>query len=181
MSALFGAVRLAALDARGITLIDPSPTAAWRNLVLLVPLLLAGAVSDLLTLPDGVEVTTYLLLSAAVSAVQMTGYLLITSRILDATGRGDGFPLLLSTYIWCSVVSSAAGLLALTVALRSPDAVATGVGLGLVLWSLYYSWFSVRTALACPGAFAAGLVVLEILTVLATEALPLQLALAAKG
>lgn len=181
MSGLFGAIRLAALDARGITLIDPSPMAAWRNLVLLVPLLLANAVSDLLLLPDGVEVTAYLLLSATVSAIQMTGYLLAVSQILQATGRGDRFPLFLSTYVWCSVVSSAAGLVALAVALQSPDAVATGIGLGLLLWSLYYSWFAIRAALACPGAVAAGLLGLEILTVLATDGLPLQLALAAKG
>lgn len=181
MSALLGAIRLAALDARGISLIDPSPQAAWRNLTLLVPLLLTHAISDLLTLPDGVEATSYLLLSTAVSAVQMTGYLLIVSRILDATGREDRFPLLLSTYVWCSVVTTAVGVAGLLVALQTPTIVAGGLTLGLVLWNLYYSWFGVRTALACPGPIAAGLVALEILTVLATDALPLQLALAARG
>ncbi|MBP7335306.1 hypothetical protein [Niveispirillum sp.] len=181
MSALVGALRLAALDARGIALIDPSPAAAWRNLLLLVPLLLASAVADLATLPDGVEPMPYLLLAAVVSAMQMTGYLLIVSRILEATGRDDRFPLFLSTYAWCSVVNNVAGLVALSVALNASQAVASGVGLGLVLWSLYYSWFAVRTALGCPGAVAAGLVALEILTLLATDALPLQLVLAAQG
>lgn len=181
MSALVGALRLAALDKRGITLIDPSPVAAWRSLVLLVPLLLASAVADMATLPDGVEAVPYLLLSAAVSAAQMTGYMLAVSRILEATGRDDRFALFVSTYAWCSMVSSVAGLLALAVALNVPDPVANGIGLGLVLWSLYYSWFAVRAALACPGAVAAGLVALEILTLLATQALPLQLVLAARG
>jgi len=179
MIPLVGAIRLAALDGRGISFFDPSPAAAWRNLVLLVPLLLAQAVSDLMALPDGVEVTTYLLLSASVSAVQMTGYMLAVSQILAGTGHGDRFPLFVSTYLWCSIVSTAAGLVALAVALESTLPVANGIGIGLVLWSLVYSWFSVRASVGCPAAVAAGLVVLEILTVLATNALPLQLALAA--
>ncbi|MFY8095978.1 MAG: hypothetical protein ACOVN0_21080 [Niveispirillum sp.] len=181
MSALVGALRLAALDARGITLIDASPAAAWRSLLLIVPLLLASAVADIATLPEGVAPIPYLLLAAAVSAVQMTGYLLAVSRILEATGRDDRFALFVSTYVWCSVVSSTAGLAALTVALNASEPVANGIGLGLVLWSLYYSWFAVRTALACPGAVAAGLVALEILTLLAMDALPLQLVLTAQG
>lgn len=181
MSAFVGALRLAALDARGIALIDPSPVAAWRNLVLLVPLLLASAVADMASLPEGVDVGPYLLLSIAVSAVQMTGYLLAVARITEITGRNDRFPLFVSTYLWCSVISSAAGLLALALALNVPEPVANGVGLGLVLWSLYFSWFSVRVALACPAVVAIGLVVLEILIVVATQALPLQLVLAARG
>lgn len=181
MSALVGALRLAALDARGIDLIDASPGAAWRSLLLIVPLLLVGAVADLATLPEGVAPLPYLPLAAAVSAMQMTGYLLAVSRILEATGRDDRFPLFVSTYIWCSVVSSTAALVALAVGLNTSEPVANGIGLGFFLWNLYYGWFAVRSALGCPAPVAAGFVALEFLTILATYALPLQLVLAAKG
>ncbi|OYQ35307.1 hypothetical protein CHU95_08820 [Niveispirillum lacus] len=181
MSALTGALRLAALDKRGITLIDPSPLAAWRSLVLLVPLLLIGAIADLATLPEGIAPIPYLPLGVAVSAMQMTGYLLVVSRILETTGRDDRFAIFVSTYAWCSIVSSTVALVVLAVSLNASEPVANGIGLGFFMWNLYYGWFAVRSALGCSGAVAAGFVALEFLTVLATYALPLQLVLAAQG
>lgn len=181
MSALVGALRLAALDQSGVTLINPSPAAAWRSLLLIIPLLLVGAVADLVTLPDKVAPIPYLPLAVIVSAMQMTGYLLAVSRVLEATGREDRFPLFVSTYVWCSVVSSTVALAALAIGLNVSEPVANGIGLGFFLWNLYYGWFAVRSALGCPGRIAAGFVALEFLTILATYSLPLQLVLAAQG
>lgn len=135
--------------------------------------------SDAIVVPDGVDTAGYLLLAAAVSAAQMTGYLLAVSLVLDGTGRGGQFPLFVSTYLWCSLVSTLAGLLATSLVIDAPLNVANIVIILLGIWSLAYSWFSVRASLACPGALAAGLVVLEILTALAADPLPSQLIQAA--
>lgn len=174
-----GALRLAALDARGIALIDPSAVAAWRSLILLVPVLLIQGVVDLMAPPANVDAQSNLLLSGVATLVQMTGYLLAVSKVLEGTGRGARFPLFMSTYTACSVISSVVYALAIALALQASDAVAGGIAFGLMCWGLFYSWFSARAALDCPGITAVGLVLLEVLIAILVQGTALQLVMAA--
>jgi len=178
VSALSGALRLAALDRRGIDSFDPSAAAAWRSCALFTPLLLGNLAIDLLGMPADVDALPYLLLSAVGLLLQMSGYLLAAAMILERSDAGARLPLFVSTYNWCSVVTTAANVVGALVASQSVPAIANGVAIGLMFWGLYYSWFSIRAALACPGAVAVGLVLLEILVAIGTQGFISQLALA---
>jgi hypothetical protein len=176
MSGLAGALRLAALDARGITLINPSSASAWRSMGLLVPVMLAQGLVDLAVAPANVDMAAYLTLSALSTLVQTLGYLLAISAILDNTGRADRFPLFVSTYNWCSIISTLVYVFATLTALQASTPVANGILFGLVCWGLFYGWFSVRAALACPAAVAVGMVLLELLIALVTQGMAMQFA-----
>lgn len=176
MSPFLGAIRLAALDRRGIEAIDPTPFGAWRSCVLFVHMVLIHVAIDMLDMPPGVDVLPFLLLSALGFLVQMAGYLVMTAQVLDGMGRADRFPLFVSTYNWCSAVTSLVNLTGALLAAQASIPIANGIAIGLFFWGLYYSWFTVRLALSCPGPVAAGLVLLEVLIALLTQGLAGQMA-----
>lgn len=169
MRALVGALRLAALDARGLSLFDPTAVGAWRSfnawlIILPLHMLLAATQVD-----KNADVMALLLLSVASFAAQMAGYLLAVTYLLEGSGRGDRVALFIGTYNWSAVVGMMAFTIGQAAASGLSPPLAAGVASGTFLWVAFYSWFTVRTAVGCPGLLAAGLVVLEILVSIAVQ------------
>lgn len=167
VASLYGALRLARFDARGIECFNTSLAGFWRSFFAAVIVAPLYAISLLMPV-DGVAVPStpaYALLNALAYGVSWLAYPVaveLVSRELGCRGR---FLAYITAYNWSAVIQHS--LMALIVIL-------TGVGLlplpvGQFLWLLatvyllIYVWFVARTALAIKPLAACALVALDIL------------------
>lgn len=166
-SSLFGAWRLALMDAKGMEYFDRSVAGAIRSFsaaVIVAPAYLVLVLMRLGEDAGNVSLGNFLLVESIAYVISWTAYPLIMddmSRILDCNPR---YPAFLSAYNWSAVLQMLVYLPA--VALSESGILMPAFGDTLVfaatLVVLTYQWFVTRTALDVSGFIAAGLVILDL-------------------
>ncbi len=166
-SSLYGAWRLALMDAGGMAYFDRSVGGAIRSFsaaalvapayVLLVLLRLGGDAGN-------VSFGNFLLVESIAYIISWTAYPLIMddmSRILDCSDR---YPSFLSAYNWSAVLQMVVYLPAVVLSESGILAPAFGdtIVFAATLIVLAYQWFVTETALQVSGFTAAGLVILDL-------------------
>jgi len=165
---LFGAYRLALMDASGLDYFDRSSAGALRSFFAAVVVLPAYVLLVLLRLGDD-EITaplpTLLLIEGIAYVISWTAYALIMDEMSRFLDRGDRYPAFLSAYNWSSVLQM--GVYLPAIALSESGLLPAGVGETVVfaatLIVLGYQWFITQVALDLPGFTAAGLVMLDLI------------------
>ena len=162
---LYGAWRLARLDARGFELFDKTPAGAMRSFyaaVLVAPMYAAVA----LMLPvahAGSGGLRWLLVETIAYVVSWLAYPVVAEQLTRSMGCRQRFEGYLSAYNWSMVLQNAvllplAGLTALDVLPANLTQILWLVALVAIMG---YLWFIVRTALEVGAFAAAGLVLLD--------------------
>ncbi|MEO5337811.1 MAG: hypothetical protein H7841_13100 [Magnetospirillum sp. WYHS-4] len=165
---LYGAWRLAQMDASGMAWFDTSLGGFWRSFWaagLVLPLFLAMLLLRFSAGAVGEEVPflRYLGIELAAYAVQWLLFPVIALEIARLFDKGERYPGFIVAYNWASVLQNgvylpilmlnAVGLLA-----RDPTALLALIALSLIL---AYNWFIARVAFDLPPATAAGVVALD--------------------
>lgn len=175
IAALYGAWRLARLDAGGMRWFDISIGGFWRSFF--AAALAAPGYAYLVTLDLDeeawsadplwmvlVEGVTYLLAWAALPVLAI-----FLTRLFALTDRYIGF---IIAYNWAAVLQTAL-FVAVTV-LAATGLVPAGLGAVLILAAtvliILYQWFIARTALETTALIAAGFVATDIVAALAIDA-----------
>lgn len=163
---LYGAWRLARLDAQGIDLFDKTPAGAMRSFwaaVLVAPMYAAVTTMLPRARPDAGGGLHGMLVETIAYVVSWVAYPVVAEQLTRSMGCRERFEGYLSAYNWSMVLQNAAllplaGLTALAVLpadfMQILWMVATVAIMG-------YVWFIARTALEVGAFTAAGLVLLD--------------------
>lgn len=173
---VYGAVRLARFDSRGLGFLDASPPGVVRSFfaaVLVAPfyaLMLAVRFAATADAPDPLR---FALAEGIAYVVSWVAYPLMMVDIAQAIDRSGRLDLYICTYNWSLVIQNAIVLpLALLVTVGIIPA-----GPGQLLWLIavaavvVYIWFVARSALEISGLMAAGLVIVDIVVSLVISAI----------
>ncbi len=164
---LYGAYRLARLDAGGLAYFDASLGGFWRSFyaaafiappfALLLALRYADGMVTASPLPyAAIEAIAYVIAWVAFPVAMLT-----VAKMLDRESRLIGF---LVAYNWAAVLQNA---LYLPIPMMGITGVLTvtaanGMGMLALLLILGYTWFITKTALEVTSAAAAGIVALDL-------------------
>lgn len=176
LTALYGAWRMACLDARGLTFFDDSNEGVMRSFfaaALVAPafaLMMTFHYALLPTVSDPVRFALAEILAFIISWVAYPLVMISLSQMLD---RYERVFLYICAYNWSLVLQNAVwvpvNILLATGTLAGPT--------GQLVWIialagiLIYMWFIARRALDVPGLTAAGIVLLDLLLGLFIRAL----------
>lgn len=171
ISALYGVLRLARFDLSGIRWIDPSPAAARRSFIVLLPLTLVWLLQTYM-LRGTIDETQLLSAWAAYpltvlnKLVSVLFFYLVLDSLLRKTGGRDHFPLYVSTQNWASLP------VALIVLLLNIVWMVVGISENMLMWMavilqtvvIVYSWVLTVASLRLSHLVAFAICVLEILS-----------------
>lgn len=164
---IYGAWRLARLDANGMSYFDISVEGVWRSFfaaVMIAPFYaLMLAVRFPLTGGD-VDPLLFVLAEGVAYVVSWVAYPVVLVSLTQAMGCRERFPAYLVAYNWSMILQNALflpiGILGATGAI--PGDAASFLWLIALVAVLVYTWFIARTALALPPFTCVGIVVLDI-------------------
>jgi hypothetical protein len=164
---IYGAYRLARLDAAGMSYLDTSVAGFWRSFFAAV--IIAPFYGILLTIrftmiAADADPTRFVLTECIAYVVSWTAYPLVMASLTRTLGCWDRFPGYIVAYNWSMVLQIT---LVLVVALISiagvvPQEVGPFLSLATYVAILGYIWFIARAALAVPALTAAGIVAIDI-------------------
>jgi hypothetical protein len=164
---LYGALRLARFDPRGMDYFDLSVEGFWRSfaaVLIVLPgyivLVLRGLHAAAGAAAAGAMGTV--LLEAAGFCLKWFGYLIVVLFLGRLLGFAGNFVPFVIAYNWAGVWQILVLLAAVLLASLFPP-LAELVVLASLIAILVYQWFVTRTALDCPASVAAGLVLLDFL------------------
>jgi hypothetical protein len=108
LSALYGVLRLARFDLTGIRWIDPTPAAARRSFIVLLPLTLVWVLQTFMlrgTIDEAQLLSAWIAYPLTVlnKLVSILFFYLVLDNLLKKTGGRDHFPLYVSTQNWASL------------------------------------------------------------------------------
>ena len=164
---IYGAYRLARLDATGMSYFDTSVAGFWQSFfaaVIVAPfyaILLAFRFSVIA--PDA-DPTRFVLTESIAYVVSWTAYPLVIATLTRKLGCWNRYKSYIVAYNWSMVLQIA---LVLIIALVSttgvvPEEAGPFLSLATYLAILGYIWFIARTTLGVPALTAAGIVALDI-------------------
>jgi len=164
---IYGAYRLARLDAAGMAYFDTSVEGFWRSFfaaVIVAPfyaLLLALRFS---VIGADADPTRFVLVEMIAYVVSWVAYPLVIAALTQKLGCWNRFPVYIVAYNWSMVLQIC---VVLTIALLSasgafPEDAGKFFALIVYLLILGYVWFIARTALGVPALTATGIVALDI-------------------
>ena len=165
-AALAGAFRLLRFDASGFRFFDVSMDGFWRSFFAAVVILPGYILLVALRLEDA-ELANPLF---RIAAVEFIGYVigwaafpLVMAHLSNAFGGAERYPGYIVAYNWFSApqVTVLLAVAVLREAQLFPEAMATGLSLGAVLYLMAVQWFVARRALDVHPAVALGVVALD--------------------
>lgn len=171
LAALYGVLRLARFDLSGIRWVDPSPAAARRSFIVLLPLTLVWLLQTYML--RGTIDETQLLgawiaypLTVLNKLVSVLFFYLVIDSLLRKTGGRDHFPLYVSAQNWASLP------VALIVLLLNIIWMVVGISENMLMWTavilqtviIVYSWILTVASLRLSHLVAFAICVLEILS-----------------
>ena len=164
---IYGAYRLARLDAAGMSYFDTSVGGFWRSFfaaVIIAPLYAILLAIRFQIVAADADPTRFVLTECIAYVVSWTAYPLVMASLTRMLGCWERFPGYIVAYNWSMVLQI---VLVLMVALVSTTGVLpkeAGPFLSLVIYVaiLGYIWFIARAALGVPVLTAAGIVALDI-------------------
>jgi len=168
VSSLYGALRLARLDAGGMVHFNATVEGFWRSFfaaVLVLPLYAIDVVTGFP--PDAnpdVEPLRYVLVDGLTYVIAWFAYPVVMVSLTRAMGCWERFVPYIVAYNWCAVWQN---VLLMPVALLGdagilPGDLATFLFLAVLGFVLVYVWFVARTALALPPFTCAAIVILDL-------------------
>jgi hypothetical protein len=168
LTALYGAWRMARLDARGLTYFDDSPEGVWRSFfaaVIVGPAFAVMMIFHFSMLPLGTDPVRFALAEILAYIISWVAYPLLIVSVTQLLRCHEHAFLYICAYNWSLVLQHAlwvpVTILTLTGIFPEPLAqLAWLVALGAIL---VYMWFIARRALDVPGLTAAGIVLLDLL------------------
>ena len=166
-TSVFGAYRLARVDASGVANIDPSPEGARQSFYAAVIVLPAYALLLALRLDEQGTDAPFLhtvLVELIAYVVNWTAFPLALHRAAAMLDRSRNYTGAVAANNWAAVVQMAAYLPAVVIAKLGilPEGLGSGLVFGVMLAMLAYQWFVLRTALEVSGVAAAALVMLDL-------------------
>jgi hypothetical protein len=165
--AMFGAWRLARLDARGTECFENSVEGVWRSFfaaVLVYPAYALMLVLRYTHLPEGTDAARFAFAETIAYVISWVAYPLIMLNVARALDRGERALVYISAYNWSLVLQNALvlPLSALSLAGLLP------AGLDQLLWLaaigaiLVYVWFVARAGLKLSRLAATGVVAIDV-------------------
>lgn len=166
-ASIYGAFRLAHLDAGGMRYFNVSPQGFWRSFlaaVIVAPFyaaLLALAHRSFETPPDAVRFT---LAEAIAYVTSWAAYPLVMASVAKQLDRWDRYIGYIVAYNWSSVLQNALFIPINALLITGVLAPQAGFLLWLMVFSLImvYVWFIARTGLALAPMAAAGIVCIDV-------------------
>ena len=147
LAALYGVLRLARFDLSGIRWVDPSPAAARRSFIVLLPLTLVWLLQTYMlrgTLDETQLLGAWIAYPLTVlnKLVSVLFFYLVIDSLLRKTGGRDHFPLYVSAQNWASLP------VALIVLLLNVVWMVVGISENMLMWMavilqtviIVYSW-----------------------------------------
>lgn len=167
VAALYGAVRLARLDARGLQYFDRTVRGFWRSFyaaLIVAPFYATVLAMRYLADLDGASALRFTLVETVAYVVGWVAFPVLMAtvcRALDREGRFVGY---IVVYNWAAVLQNAAYLPLAMLAIDgvAPSSVANPLALGMLALILAYGWFIARVALEVTALAAAGIVALDL-------------------
>ncbi len=165
---IYGALRLARLDAGAMSYFERTPAGFWKSFfaaVIVAPGFAIIIAYELSRIVPGIEAG-----ALRVFLVQIVAYVLgwaafpvLVHQICEATGRGEAYIGYIVAYNWSKVIQIAVFLPVIgLIALGAPGADGGWMlRLAVSFLILFYQWFITRTALAVTAMGAVGYVVLD--------------------
>lgn len=163
---LYGAFRLARLDARGLELFDRTDAGALRSFAAAVPVLPCYLLATLMLAPSQPPAASplrWLSVQAIAYVLSWVAYPVAAESLTRVMGCRSRFAGYLSAYNWSMVLQNVAllPLTLLTILQVLPDDVMQFLWLAAIAAIMGWLWFIARSALAVGGLAAAGLVVVD--------------------
>ena len=165
---LYGAWRLAHLDAGAMAYFGDTPEAFWRSFFAAVIVGPFFAVLMAMRFDLGLVETTvsrFAAVEAIAYVVAWTAFPVVMASAVKMLDRDEHYIRYIVAYNWAAVLQNALymPIVALTVAGAIPPALASALGLVALAVILLYTWFITRTALDITGVAALGLVLLDVI------------------
>jgi hypothetical protein len=165
--AIYGAYRLARLDAAGMSYFDTSAAGFWRSFfaaAIIAPFYAMLLAIRFPIIAADADPTRFLLTESIAYVVSWTAYPLVMASLTQALGCRSRFQGYIIAYNWSMVLQIA---LVLFIALLSttgvvPKEAGQFLSLATYLVILGYVWFIARIALGVPALTAAGIVAFDI-------------------
>jgi hypothetical protein len=166
VASLYGALRLARFDPRGLTCFNATLAGFWRSFF--AALLVAPLYAIELWAPfEGAgapRTVTFALVEAIAYAVSWLAYPVAVETLARAMGCRQRFLVYMTAYNWSAVIQH---LIIASIALLTsigvlPSPIGQVVWLAATIYLLAYAWFIARTGLAIGPWAASGLVVLSL-------------------
>jgi len=167
-TALYGAWRMACLDARGLTFFDDSNDSVWRSFfaaVIVAPAFALMMAFHFTVLPAGTDPLRFALAEILAFIISWVAYPLVIISLSHTLGCHTRVFLYICVYNWSLVLQNAiwvpVNLLLATDTISGPA--------GQLVWMialagiLVYMWFIARRALDVTGLTASGIVLLDLL------------------
>ncbi len=167
-SSIYGAIRLARLDATGHEFFERTAEGALRSFfaaALVAPAYLILLLFRYGEMPDHVGFAGFLTAEAVAYVITWTAFPLLVFHLAGMMGKRDRYFGFLTAYNWSSIVQMTVYLpvIALGQSGLLPEALGEAIGLAATLVMLAYQWFIIRTGLAIGGAAALGLLLLDVM------------------
>lgn len=167
LMSVYGAYRLARLDAAGMAFFDTTTAGFWRSFfaaVIVAPFYATLLALRFPAIAAETDPTRFVLAEGIAYVVAWVAYPLVIAALTRRLGCWSRYPGYIVAYNWSMVLQIAAVLTLATVSRSGVLPADAGQFLGLVVYALIlgYVWFIARTALGVPGGTAAGIVVLDV-------------------
>ncbi len=165
-SSIYGAYRLARLDAGGLNFFNMSVDGFWRSFFAAV--IVAPAYVIIVLLRDRADAADSASMTPEITAYVLGWILwplvmLVVARMFGLIANFVGY---IIVYNWSNIIQVAVLLpvALITEAGVIPQAMAPVLTMVATIYVLFYLWFVARTALGAPNWTAAAIVVLDVLT-----------------
>ncbi len=164
--AVYGAWRLALMDADGLRHFDDTPKAYWQSFqaaVALIPAYAVLAAFRLAATETAAGPVQIVLVEAIAYTINWVAFPLAMIHVCDRIGRFDRYFRYIVAHNWSAVIQVAVFLVAMILAKGMLGAgTGTLLMIGASLAILFYQWFIARTALTVSGRAAAAIVGLDL-------------------
>jgi len=177
---IYGAWRLARLDAGGMTYFDRTAEGFWRSFIaaaVIAPAYIFVIALDAVQRPGDAGLARMVVVHVCAYSLSWTVYPVITHPICTAMGRQSAYIGFIVATNWAKVIQMAVYLPVIVIGAGDllPTSAAALLNGGVYILLLGYQWFVTRTALDTTGMAAAGLVVLDLFMGLTIDALAVSM------
>ena len=164
---IYGAYRLARLDASGMSYFDTSVAGFWRSFfaaVIIAPFYAILLAIRFTMIAADTDPTRFVLTESIAYVVSWTAYPLVMASLTRTLGCWDRFPGYIVAYNWSMVLQIAVVLMVALISTTGvvPKEAGPFLSLATYVAILGYIWFIARAALAVPALTAAGIVAIDI-------------------
>ncbi|MCH7936567.1 MAG: hypothetical protein IH994_05680 [Proteobacteria bacterium] len=165
-TSLYGAYRLARLDAGGLKFFDITDQGFWRSFfaaVLVAPLYLILLLIRHSNFPDPIPLFRFIALEAIAYVIAWVAFPLLMASLTRLLERDEFYIRYIVAYNWAAVLQNLLYIPIAILAAAGVLSIAVSNTLGLIALALIvvYTWFVTRTALEVAAGMAAGIVGLD--------------------